>query len=101
MRMMMTVLFPLEPFNTEVRNGTVGQTIGEILEATKPESVHFVEQDGCRSAVMIVNVPDASAIPALAEPWFLKFSANCSFRIAMTPDDLQKAGLAELGKKWG
>jgi hypothetical protein len=41
-----------------------------------------------------------SDIPALAEPWFLNFHATCEFRIAMSPEDLRKAGLEELGKKW-
>ena len=50
--------------------------------------------------MMIVDVPDAAHIPALAEPWFLVFEADVEFRIAMTPDDLMKAGLDELGRKW-
>jgi len=30
----------------------------------------------------------------------LTFNANVEFRIAMTPDDLKKAGLDKLGKQW-
>ncbi|MEJ2010524.1 MAG: panthothenate synthetase, partial [Acidobacteriota bacterium] len=41
-----------------------------------------------------------SKVPALAEPWFLQFNAECSFHIVMTPDVLAKAGLEALGKKW-
>jgi len=48
-----------------------------------------------------VNVNTPSDIPVLAEPWFLNFEADCEFRIAMTPEDLQRAGLDALGKKWG
>ena len=94
-------LFPHEPFNTAVRNGTAGQIIGKILEAVKPEAAYFTEQDGHRGAVLVVNVNSPSDIPALAEPWFLNFQADCQFRIAMTPDDLRQAGLERLGKKWG
>jgi hypothetical protein len=101
MRMLLNVVIPHEPFNTAVRKGTVGDTIAKILEATKPEAVYFTEQDGHRGAVLIVNVEKPSQVPALAEPWFLHFQADCKFRIAMTPEDLQRAGLAELGKKWG
>jgi len=50
--------------------------------------------------VLIVNVESASHIPALAEPWFLQFNADCEFRIVMSAEDLQKAGLAEIGAKW-
>jgi hypothetical protein len=50
---------------------------------------------------MIVDVSDPSKIPALAEPLFLTFNSSVEFRVVMTPDDLQKAGLDEVGKKWG
>ena len=49
---------------------------------------------------MVVDVPDASAIPAIAEPWFLIFEAHCEFKIAMTPDDLTQANLRALAAKW-
>ncbi len=101
MRMLMTVEIPHEPFNTAVREGTVGPTLNRILEDLQPEAVYFTEQDGTRGAVLIVNVDKPSDIPALAEPWFLSFNADCRFRIAMTPEDLAAAGLDELGKKWG
>ena len=100
MRMLMNVTVPNEPFNAAVRNGTVGQIIGKILEAIKPEAVYFTEQDGQRGAVLVVNVNRPSDIPALAEPWFLNFEADCQLRIAMTPDDVRDAGLEALGKKW-
>jgi transposase len=40
-----------------------------------------------------------SQVPALAEPWFLNFSADCRFRVVMSPKDLQQAGLEEIGRK--
>jgi hypothetical protein len=98
--MMLTATFPIEPFNSMVREGTAGDTIQTILSEIKPESCYFVEQDGKRTAVLIINVQDQSRIPFYAEPFFLKFDAKCEFRIAMTPDDLDKAGLEKLGKMW-
>ncbi len=101
MRILIDVMFPHEPFNTAVRKGSVGTTINRILDDIKPEAVYFTERDGRRGATLIVNVTQSSDIPSLAEPWFLNFNADCRFRIAMTPEDLQQAGLEELGKKWG
>ncbi|PYS63491.1 MAG: panthothenate synthetase [Acidobacteria bacterium] len=101
MRMVLTVVIPHEPFNSAVRNGTAGDTLKKILDDTKPEAVYFTEQDGHRGAILAINVDDSSQIPSLAEPWFLHFNADCKFRIAMTPEDLEKAGLAEIAKKWG
>ena len=100
MRVMLNVLFPHQPFNAAVKDGTAGPKLNRILEAIKPEAVYFTEQNGQRSAVVIADLPNASKVPALAEPWFLVFEAAVEFRIIMSPDDLKKGGLDQLGKKW-
>ena len=100
MRMLMHVHLPLEPFNSAVRDGSIGQKIQRILAATKPEAVYFTEQHGRRGGTLVVNLKDASDIPALSEPWFLTFHAEVEFRIAMTPEDLARGNLEALGKKW-
>lgn len=101
MRMIMNVTIPHEPFNTLVRQGKVGEILGRILDELKPEAIYFTEQGGKRGAMAVVDLPDPSKIPALAEPWFLAFDADCQFRIAMTPEDLGKAGLDQIGTRWG
>ena len=101
MRVLMNVKLPHQPFNAAVRDGTAGQKMERILEAMKPEGVYFTEHNGQRGAVIVVDMADASKIPALAEPWFLTFQADVEFRIAMTPADLKKGGLDKLGQKWG
>jgi len=78
----------------------VGQKIRRILEANKPEAVYFTEQNGKRGAILIIELADPSKVPAFAEPWFLAFNADVEFRIVMTLDDLQRAALEELGKRW-
>jgi|SRR5450631_2390874 hypothetical protein len=100
MRMLMYLQFPLEPFNTAVRDGSAGQKIQRILEAIHPEAAYFTDQNGHRGATLVVNVKDPSDVPTLAEPWFLTFNAHVEFRIAMTPEDLARANLDALGKKW-
>ena len=100
MKILLNVKIPHHKFNAAVKDGTAGPKLNKILEAIKPEAVYFTDQHGGRGAVLVVNVPDASKIPALAEPWFLTFEADIQVRVVMTPDDLKKAGLDELGKKW-
>ena len=100
MKMLVNVVFPIEPFNSMVRNGTVGEIIGRVIDEIKPVSIYFSEQDGNRGAVMVVEVPNAAAIPSIVEPWFLNFEASCKFGIAMTPDDLIRANLSKLAEKW-
>ncbi len=50
---------------------------------------------------MVVDVQSPSDVPRLAEPFFLAFNAQVEFRVCMTPEDLGKANLDALGKKWG
>lgn len=100
MKMLLTVEFPHEPFNSLVRSGKAGEIIGRILDTIKPEAAYFTEQDGKRGGIFVVDVQTQSDVPAFAEPFFLNFQADCKFRILMSPKDLQKAGLDELGKKW-
>jgi hypothetical protein len=101
MRMLMHVFFPVREFNEAVRDGTAGEKLQRIIADADPEAVYFVEQHGQRSAILVVDVSSSAEVPALAEPWFLTFNADTKFRIAMTPDDLARAGLDELGGKWG
>jgi len=100
MKILMNVKLPHRPFNAAVKDGSVGPKLNKILEAIKPEAVYFTEQNGQRGAVLVVDMPDSSKIPALAEPWFLTFEADVEFRPVMTPADLKKGGLDEIGKRW-
>ncbi len=101
MRMIMHVEFPIEPFNSAVRNGSVSSSRKKILDDAKPEAAYFGEQNGKRGGILIVDVAKPSDVPRLAEPWFLNFNAEVKFRVAMTPQELGEANLDALGKKWG
>jgi hypothetical protein len=98
--MLVHAKLPHEPFNTAVRNGTAGKLIEKILVEIKPEAVYFTEYDGHRGAILIVDIADASKVPAIAEPFFLSFNADVTFHIVMTPEDLGRAGLEAIGQKW-
>jgi hypothetical protein len=100
MRMIMLVQCPIEPFNTFIKDGTVGAKMKKILEAVKPEHAWFSEREGKRGGIMVVNLDSPSDVPRLAEPWFLTFNAEVEFRIAMTPEDLGRSGLDSMGKTW-
>jgi len=101
MRMIMRVKLPVEPFNAAVRNGSAPSVMKRIMEEMKAEGAWFSSFDGHRGGILIVDVNDASDIPRLAEPWFLNFDAEVQFHPAITPEDLGRADLESLGKKWG
>ncbi len=100
MRMLVDFECPIEPFNTMAKNGTAGTTIERVLEAIRPEAVYFTARNGKRGGTMVVDLPDASWIPKIAEHLFLAFEAKVELHPCMTPEDLQKAGLEELGKAY-
>ena len=100
MRMLLEVEFPVEPFNSMVRDGTVGEKLQEILGEIKPEAAYFTERDGHRGGILVVDLADPAKVPQLAEPFFLVFNARAKFRICMTPEDLGRAGLEAIGSKY-
>jgi len=47
------------------------------MDDLKPKAVYFTEEDGMRSAILVVDLASASDVPKIAEPFFLKFDAEC------------------------
>jgi hypothetical protein len=65
-----------------------------------PRPCTLPKYDGRRGVIIIADVAGPSAVPKIAEPWFLVFDAEVEFHIVMSPDDLEKAGLDNLAKNW-
>ena len=100
MRFVVHVSLPADKFNKAVLDGTAGKKMGKILDEIKPEAAYFCAKDGKRGGFLVVNINDASEMPRVAEPWFLNFDATVEFLPAMTPADLQKAGLDAIASMW-
>lgn len=101
MRMLMTAKMSTAEFNAVCKSGNVSKILNRIMEECRPEAAYFTTEDGQRTAFLIVNIDDPSVIPRFAEPWFLNFNARVDFRPVMTQDDLRKAAVDDLGRKWG
>ena len=98
MRMLLRVSIPVEAGNAAAKAGTLGSTVEQILADLKPEAAYFFAEDnGQRSGSVVFDMKDSSEIPVVAEPWFLAFNAQVSFRPIMNPQDLAKGGPA-IGK---
>jgi hypothetical protein len=91
---------PLEPFNSMVKNGTAAEKVKQVLADIKPKHVWFSERDGKRGGIMIVDLADPSKIPSIAEPLFLAFNAAVHFHPLMTPEELGKSGIDEIGSRY-
>lgn len=91
MRFLLRAEWRVEAGNAAMKDGSLSKTIGSILDDLKPEAAYFLASNGKRTALLIVNMQDASQIPALAEPWFLAFQARLKVVPVMVPEDLKKA----------
>jgi hypothetical protein len=94
MKYLLKVRIPVDAGNAAAKAGKLGETIQSILADLKPERVYFTADNGQRTALIFLDMEDASQIPAIAEPWFLAFNAYIEIHPVMTPDDLMKAGPA-------
>ena len=94
MRFLVKVNIPVEPGNAAAKAGKLGATIQSILAEQKPEAAYFTDDNGQRTALIFLEMKDASQIPAIAEPWLLAFNARIEIHPVMIPEDLAKAGSA-------
>jgi hypothetical protein len=102
MRVMVKVSFPVEAGNASAKKDGF-KVIQSIIEQQKPEAAYFLAEDGNRTGILIMNIDDASQIPAIAEPWFLALNAGVEMKPVMVPADLQKAApaIAQAVKTYG
>jgi hypothetical protein len=100
MRMMMRVSVPIEDANKAVREGTMGKILQEQLEKLRPEAVYFHAAEDVRTALLFLDVKEASDMPVIADPFFQGVNARITFTPVMTVQDFQ-AGMAKVAKAAG
>ncbi|HKB86863.1 MAG TPA: hypothetical protein VKD08_11870 [Ignavibacteriaceae bacterium] len=100
MKMILTITFPHDPFNAMIKKGTVGNVLNKLMADLKPEAAYFSLNEGRRNIFMVVNVNSGGDYVKYAEPFFLQFNADIKYDIVITPEEIQKSGLEEIGKKY-
>ncbi len=87
-----------------IKEGRLGEAMAPILEDLQPEAAYFTDVEGSRGGYLVVNMEDASQIPAMTEPLLLGLGATIHMQPVMTPEDLQGAAgeaLQQMGQKYG
>ena len=92
MRCLVKAKWPVEKANHPARHGELAKTVQSIVEELKVEAAYFYTDDGKRTALMVIDLQDASELPRIAEPWFLAFNATVEFKPTMILEDLERAG---------
>jgi hypothetical protein len=103
MRFIVSFRIPTEKANETIKSGNFPQTMQSILDELEPEAAYFTDMDGARGGYLIVNMDDASQLPAVAEPLFFGMGATIKVQLVMTPEDLQRAtpALEQAAQKYG
>jgi hypothetical protein len=90
----MKMRMSLEKGNAAISDAQFGQKMHDLLAEIKAEAAYFTTICGQRGAFIVVNMNDASEMPAIAEPFFLWLNADIDWYPVMTPENLGKAGPA-------
>src|SRR5262245_41440313 len=103
MRFILKVKIPNQTGNKAIKDPQFGAKMQKVLREIKAEAAYFSTVDGCRGGHIIVNMNDASQLPAIAEPLFLWLDAEIDCQPVMLPEDLGKAGpsIEAAVKTWG
>jgi|SRR3712207_4575489 len=90
MRFMLTFRIPPQEGNAAMRDGRFMSAFQSVMEELQPEAAYFTPMDGARGGHLIVNMEDASQIPAMTEPLFLGLGATVEFHPVFTLEDVPK-----------
>ncbi len=103
MRILVTFSMNPEKGDQLIKEGRIGETMGSILDDLQPEAAYFTDVEGTRGGFLVVNMDDASQIPAITEPLFLELGATVQMHPVMTPEDLRGAAgesLQQIAQKY-
>ena len=104
MRCMFKFSFPTtSESNGWVRDGSIGKKMESILADTQPEVAYFGSVDGNRGGYLVINMDEASEIPAKLEPLLQELGAAVECSPVMTSEDLRTAHqrLQQTAQKYG
>ena len=103
MKYIIKLRMSIEKGNEALKDPGFGHKMQGLLTEIKAEAAYFTTICGQRGAYIVVNINDASEIPAISEPFFLWLDAELDWLPVMKPEDLGKAGpaIAAAVQKWG
>jgi hypothetical protein len=102
-RILITFSINPEKGDQLIKEGRIGETMESILEDLQPEAAYFTDVEGTRGGFLVVNMEDASQVPAITEPLLLGVGATVHMQPVMTPEDLRGAAgeaLQQMGQKY-
>lgn len=96
MRVMVRAKIPTEAGNEAIRSGKMAKVVPQMMADLKPEAAYFYAEGEGRTALIVVDIKDASEIAGIVERMSFGTGAHVEMFPVMTADDLHK-GLSGLG----
>lgn len=94
MRFIVRAVIPTEAGNKMVKDPNFISNMENYIKANNVAASYFLELNGDRTVVFVMDLSSVDRIPAVAEPLFM-MGAKVEFHPAMTFEDLKK-GVAVL-----
>jgi hypothetical protein len=91
MRVLVRAMIPTAAGNKMVKDPNFLKNLEDYIKKFNCESSYFIEVNGNRTMVLVLDLPSPDMIPAIVEPLFQGFDANVEIHPAMNLDDLKKA----------
>src|SRR5829696_1713479 len=88
MRFMITFRVSPEEGNAAMKDGSFIPAFQSVMEDLQPEAAYLADIEGARGGYLVVNMDDASQIPAIVEPLFLGIGATVQIHPVFTPDEV-------------
>jgi hypothetical protein len=90
MRTLVKVSIPVERGNAAIADGSLPQTMQDLMAAIEPEAAYFTVEDGRRMVYLVFDLHEPADMPRLFEPLFIGLEAGISMAPCMNADDLQR-----------
>ncbi len=91
MRVLVRAMIPTVAGNSRVKDPSFLKNIEDYIQKFKCEAAYFIEINGNRTFVLVLDLPSPDMLPAIAEPLFQQFDANVEVHPAMNFEDLKRA----------
>ncbi|HZA68520.1 MAG TPA: hypothetical protein VE548_02395 [Nitrososphaeraceae archaeon] len=91
MRVLVRAMIPTAAGNKMVKDPNFLKNVEDYIKKFNCESSYFIEVNGNRTMVLVLDLPSPDMMPAIVEPLFQGFDANVEIHPAMNLDDLKKA----------
>jgi hypothetical protein len=89
MRFVVRAVIPTEAGNKMVKDPNFISNMEKYIKANNVAASYFLELNGDRTVVFVMDLQSVDRIPAVAEPLFM-MGAKVEFHPAMTFEDLKK-----------